>query len=63
MKVDLDVYEMNLKNYRDYKNTVDTAFDVGKLEGRLEGILEGKLEGKLEREQEIAKSAKKWGFL
>ncbi len=25
-------YEMNLKIYRDYKNTVDTAFDDGKLE-------------------------------
>jgi predicted transposase/invertase (TIGR01784 family) len=50
VKSDLDAYEMNLKNYRDYKNTVDTAFD------------EGKLEGKLEREQEIAKSAKKMGL-
>lgn len=29
-------YEMNLKIYRDYKNTVDTAFDEGKLEGKLE---------------------------
>jgi len=27
---------MNLKIYRDYKNTVDTAFDEGKLEGKLE---------------------------
>jgi predicted transposase/invertase (TIGR01784 family) len=25
-------YEMNLKVYRDYKNTIDTAFDEGKLE-------------------------------
>jgi predicted transposase/invertase (TIGR01784 family) len=58
VKADLDAYEMNLKNYRDYKNTIDTAFDEGKLEGRLEG----KLEGKLEREQEIAKSAKKMGL-
>ncbi len=29
-------YEMNLKVYRDYKNTIDTAFDEGKLEGKLE---------------------------
>jgi predicted transposase/invertase (TIGR01784 family) len=29
-------YEMNLKIYRDYKNTMDTAFDQGKLEGKIE---------------------------
>jgi predicted transposase/invertase (TIGR01784 family) len=34
---ELAKYEMNLKIYRDYKNTVDTAFDEGKLEGKLEG--------------------------
>ena len=33
---ELEKYEMNLKIYRDYKNTVDTAFDEGKLEGKLE---------------------------
>jgi predicted transposase/invertase (TIGR01784 family) len=33
---DLYDYEMNLKIYRDYKNTVNTAFDEGKLEGKLE---------------------------
>lgn len=27
---DLDNYEMNLKAYRDYKSTIDTAFDEGK---------------------------------
>lgn len=31
-QADLDRYEMNLKVYRDYKNTVDTAFDDGKKE-------------------------------
>ena len=36
---DLEKYELNLKVYRDYKNTVDTAFDTGKLEGILEGEL------------------------
>ena len=41
---DLEKYEMNLKIYRDYKNTVDTAFDEGKLEGKLEGKQEGKLQ-------------------
>jgi len=37
---ELEKYEMNLKIYRDDKNTVDTAFDKGKLEGMLEGKLE-----------------------
>jgi predicted transposase/invertase (TIGR01784 family) len=44
---ELEKYEMNLKIYRDYKNTVDTAFDEGKLEGKIEGKLEGKIEGKI----------------
>ncbi len=39
-QADLHTYEMNLKSYRDYKNTVDTAFDEGKLEGKLEGKIE-----------------------
>jgi predicted transposase/invertase (TIGR01784 family) len=39
-QADRDAYEMNLKVYRDYKNTIDTAFDEGKLEGRLESKLE-----------------------
>jgi len=46
-------YEHNLKIYRDYKNTIDTAFD----EGILEGILKGKIEGKIE----VAKSLKENG--
>lgn len=29
-------YEESVKNYRDYINTVDTAFDKGKAEGRAE---------------------------
>ena len=33
-------YEQSLKTYRDYKNTIDTAFDDGKSEGKLEGKLE-----------------------
>jgi predicted transposase/invertase (TIGR01784 family) len=54
---DLYDYEMNLKFYRDYKNTVTTAFDEGKLEGIVEGKIEGKIEGKLE----TAKSLKEIG--
>ena len=41
-----DKYETSLKNYRDLKSVIDTAFDDGKLEGLLEGKLEGLLEGK-----------------
>jgi predicted transposase/invertase (TIGR01784 family) len=37
---ELNRYEMNLKQYRDLKNTIDTAFDEGKLEGKLESKLE-----------------------
>jgi predicted transposase/invertase (TIGR01784 family) len=50
---ELEKYEMNLKIYRDYKNTVDTAFDDGKLEGKIEGKLEGKIEGKIETATEL----------
>lgn len=32
VQADRDKYEMNLKGYRDYKNTIDTAFDEGKTE-------------------------------
>ena len=45
-------YESSLKEYRDIKGYIDTAFDDGKEEGKLEGKLEGKIEEKLE----IAKS-------
>ena len=30
-------YEQSLKLFRDYNNTLDTAFDEGKIEGKLEG--------------------------
>jgi len=42
---DLYDYEMNLKIYRDYKNTVNTAFDEGKLEGKLETVKSLKILG------------------
>lgn len=35
-QADLDMYEMNLKIYRDYKNTIDTAIDEGKTLRNLE---------------------------
>jgi len=34
-------YEDSLKYYRDLKNSLDTAFEEGRLEGKLEGKLEG----------------------
>jgi predicted transposase YdaD len=46
--IERDKYETSLKNYRDLKSVIDTAFDDGKLEGLLDGKLEGLLEGKLE---------------
>ena len=39
-QADLEKYEMNLKIYRDYKSTIDTAFDEGKIEGKTEGKIE-----------------------
>jgi len=45
-------YENSLKYYRDLKNSMDTAFDEGKIEGRLEGeqlgIEKGIEQGKIE---------------
>jgi len=38
-------YENNLKIYRDYKNTIDTAFDEGKIEGKTEIAKALKLKG------------------
>jgi len=50
-------YESSLKEYRDIKGYIDTAFDDGKQEGRVEGKIEGKLEGKIE----VARSLKEAG--
>jgi predicted transposase/invertase (TIGR01784 family) len=44
--IERDKYETSLKNYRDLKSVIDTAFNDGKLEGLIEGKLEGLLEGK-----------------
>ena len=38
--IEMEQYEINLKQYRDYKNTIDTAFDDGKVEGKIEGKIE-----------------------
>jgi predicted transposase/invertase (TIGR01784 family) len=47
-------YEESLKVYRDLKNTIDTAFDEGKIEG--------KMEEKMEEKFEMAKKAKLLGL-
>ena len=39
-------YEDSLKSYRDLKNSIDTAFDEGKLEGKIEGMMETALKMK-----------------
>lgn len=39
-QAELDNYENSLKNYRDLKGVIDTAFDEGKLEGKLERNIE-----------------------
>jgi len=41
-EVDFDLKK--IKYYRDLKNSLDTAFE----EGRLEGVMKGKMEGKIE---------------
>jgi len=56
--VEYTQYETSLKYYRDLTNTMDTAFDEGKLEGKLEG----RLEGKLEEKRAIATTAKQEGI-
>jgi predicted transposase/invertase (TIGR01784 family) len=47
-------YEESLKAYRDLKNSIDTAFDEGKIEG--------KVEGKIEEKREIAKNMIMHGY-
>ena len=37
-------YERSLKNSRDYKNTIETAFIEGEIKGRAEGKVEGRVE-------------------
>jgi predicted transposase/invertase (TIGR01784 family) len=41
-------YHMQLKYYRDLKNSLSTAHVKGELEGKMEGKLEGKLESQIE---------------
>lgn len=56
--VQSESYESSLKEYRDIKGYIDTAYDDGKQEGILEGKQEGRAEGKQEEKRTIAKSLK-----
>ncbi|MEO7310337.1 MAG: hypothetical protein ABIX01_08075 [Chitinophagaceae bacterium] len=49
-QTELDSYENSLKNYRDLKGIIDTAFEEGKIEGKMEGKID------------VAKSAKRMGL-
>lgn len=44
-KEELKSYEDSKKFYRDIKNSMDTAFEEGKVEGKEEGLKLGKIEG------------------
>lgn len=55
-------YERSLKDYRDIKGILDTAYDEGKLEGIEEGKVLGIEEGKLEEKREIVRQGKKMGL-
>jgi predicted transposase/invertase (TIGR01784 family) len=37
-------YEQSLKNSRDYKNTIETAFIEGEIKGKAEGEIKGRVE-------------------
>ena len=42
---ELHEYEDSLKAYRDIKNSIDTALELGREQGRVEGRVEGRAEG------------------
>jgi predicted transposase/invertase (TIGR01784 family) len=58
---DLNAYEMNLKVYRDYKNTVDYAYDEGRTEGHLQGEMKGIQKGMQKGILKTAKELKRLG--
>lgn len=59
-------YEHSLKIYRDLKNSIDTAFDEGKVEGIEEGLAKGlekgRIEGELQANLKIAQNLKQMGM-
>ncbi|MBL1351848.1 MAG: PD-(D/E)XK nuclease family transposase [Zetaproteobacteria bacterium] len=50
-------YEESLKYYRDLNNSIDTAFDDGKMKGKIEGEIKGVLKGKIETAKNMKKKA------
>jgi len=48
-------YEDSLKDYRDLKNSIDTAYDDGKSDGIQEGIEQGIEQGKIETAKNLLK--------
>ncbi|MDX8413458.1 MAG: Rpn family recombination-promoting nuclease/putative transposase [Mariprofundales bacterium] len=55
-------YEESLKYYRDLNNSIDTAFDEGRVEGIAEGRLEGRIEGELKGKMATAKNMRRKGY-
>ena len=59
-------YEDSLKEYWDYTNTLDTAFNKGELKGlergREEGRAEGRAEGEKQKAVEVASNLKAMGL-
>ena len=47
-------YEESVKNYRDYINTMDTAYDKGHAKGLEEGRAEGEAKGRAEANRDMA---------
>jgi len=54
----IQYYEDSLKNYRDLKNSIDTAWQEGEEKGIEKGIVQGKIEGIFE----VALKAKRMGM-
>ncbi len=56
---ELKSYEDSKKFYRDIKNSMDTAFEEGKVEGKEEGLKQGELKGLKKGRIEGLKEGKK----
>ena len=55
-------YEDSLKEYWDYTNTLDTAFNKGELKGLERGREEGRAEGEKQKAVEVASNLKAMGL-
>ena len=59
---ELREYENSLKAYRDVKNSIDTAIEMGREEGLAEGMAKGRSEGIAEGREEVARAMLKKGM-